>query len=256
MVIKLSKRLQQIADYVPVGCRMADIGSDHALLPAYLAKSKLITYAVAGEVNRGPYEAAERQVQTYALESIVQVRMGDGLAVLQPGEVECITIAGMGGSLMVSILDADPCKLTGVKRLVLQPNVGEDLVRIWLRTHGWLLLQETILEEDGKIYEILVAERREATELAAADEQMYAPRTLKCGLVLDTNRLIQMGPYLTNKPCNVFIQKWQGEVRKQERVIQTMAKAEAGEVEAKRREFEQQKLALEEIIECLQKEQL
>ena len=254
MVIKLSKRLQQIADYVPNGCRMADIGSDHALLPAYLAKSKLITYAVAGEVNRGPYEAAQRQVQTYALEQIVHVRMGDGLAVLQAGEVDCITIAGMGGSLMVSILDADPSKLTGVKKLILQPNVGEDLVRIWLRSHGWLLLQETILEEDGKIYEILVAERREASELEAADEEMYAPRQLKCGLVLDTKRLLEMGPYLTRQPSNVFIQKWQGEVRKQERVIQTMAKAEAGEVEVKRREFEQQKLALEEIIECLQKE--
>lgn len=256
MVIKLSRRLQQIADLVPVGSRMADIGSDHALLPAYLAKSKLITYAVAGEVNRGPYEAAKRQVQTYALEPIVQVRMGDGLAVLQPDEVDCITIAGMGGSLMVSILDADPRKLSGVKRLVLQPNVGEDLVRIWLRTHGWLLLQETILEEDGKIYEILVAEPREASELAVADEQMYAPRTLACRLVLDTDRLLQMGPYLTDERSDVFIRKWKGEVLKQERVIRTMAKAEAEEVEAKRRDFEQQKLALEEIIECLQKEQL
>ncbi|MGZ9585031.1 tRNA (adenine(22)-N(1))-methyltransferase [Paenibacillus marinisediminis] len=255
MIIKLSRRLQQIADLVPNGCRMADIGSDHALLPAYLAKSGLITYAVAGEVNRGPYEAAERQVQTYALEKMVHVRLGDGLAVIEQGEVDCITIAGMGGSLMVSILNAAPEKLAGVTRLVLQPNVGEDLVRRWLREHDWLLVHETILEEDGKIYEVLVADRTEAAAATEAYAAIYKPRQLDCGIMLDEQWLLLMGPFLTQEPSEVFLRKWKGELQKQEKIIMTMAKAEADEVEVRRRHFEKHKATLEGILRCWQKEQ-
>lgn len=255
MNLKLSKRLKQIADFVPVNCRMADIGSDHALLPSYLAKEGLITYAVAGEVNKGPFEAAQRQVSSYALGKTIEVRLGDGLAVIESGEVDCITIAGMGGSLMVSILDADPSKLVGVRRLVLQPNVGEDLVRRWLRKHHWNLAEEVILEEDGKIYEVLVADAASSDDFALADAKLYAERILPCGLKLDEKWLLLMGPYLTESPTEAFLLKWQLEINKQEKIMQTMAKSDAEEIEHKRRQFEQYKNALEGFIACWQKVQ-
>ncbi|MCM3289313.1 class I SAM-dependent methyltransferase [Paenibacillus sp. MER 180] len=254
MNIKLSKRLQWIADWVPEGSKLADIGSDHALLPSYLAKQGIISYGVAGEVNQGPYEAARRQVLGSRLENIVQVRLGDGLAVLEPNEVDCISIAGMGGSLIVSILSTQPEKLEGVKRLILQPNVGEDTVRRWLRKEGWALLKEHILEEDGKIYEVLLAERQfESAETHNA--RLYESRPLLCGKTLSEEWLLQFGPLLSQAPTDVFFEKWKREVAKRERVLRTMEQAESEEAKQRREVFVQNKAELEAIIECLRKGQ-
>ncbi|MEW9104046.1 tRNA (adenine(22)-N(1))-methyltransferase TrmK [Paenibacillus sp.] len=256
MNIKLSKRLQWIADWVPEGSKLADIGSDHALLPSYLAKEGKISYGVAGEVNQGPYEAARRQVLGSRLEHIVQVRLGDGLAVLEPNEVDCISIAGMGGSLIVSILSAQPDKLEGVQRLILQPNVGEDTVRRWLRKEGWNLLKEHILEEEGKIYEVLLAERQpDAEAVEAYNARLYEARTLSCGLPLTEEWLLQFGPLLSQAPTEVFFEKWKREVGKRERVLRTMEQAESEEAMQRREVFMQNKAELEAIIECLRKVQ-
>jgi tRNA (adenine22-N1)-methyltransferase len=134
--IVLSKRLKTIADYCPAGSRVADIGSDHALLASYLLANGLASFVIAGELNDGPYQAAREQVAKLAAADRASVRKGDGLAVLAPGETDVICIAGMGGQLIASILERGKAKLPGVKRLILQPNVGEEVVRRWLLDNG------------------------------------------------------------------------------------------------------------------------
>ncbi|MCL6458954.1 MAG: class I SAM-dependent methyltransferase, partial [Gorillibacterium sp.] len=189
-MIKLSKRLQMIADHVPSESRLADIGSDHALLPVYLVTQGKVPFAVAGEVNPGPFQAAVKQVQAAGLEQIIRVRKGDGLAVLEPEEVNVVTIAGMGGSLIASILASSTDKLRHVERLILQPNVAEDQVRRFLIDHHWLLIDEEIIEEDGKIYEILVAIRHpQADSLNAA---LYRPQVFGA-ITADYQLLMRMG---------------------------------------------------------------
>lgn len=254
MNIKLSQRLQWIADWVPEGGKLADIGSDHALLPSYLADSGRITFSVAGEANQGPYEAARRQIMGSKLEHIVDVRLGDGLAVLKPNEVDCISIAGMGGSLIVNILSAQPEKLEGVRRLILQPNVGEDIVRRWLRREGWALVQEHILQEDGKIYEVLLAERLSGL-VKEYNVRLYAPRLLSCGMTLSEEWLLELGPILSQAPSEVFFEKWKREIAKRDRVLHTMELAERDEVKQRREQLAQNKAKLGGIIECLRMEE-
>lgn len=248
-MIQLSKRLGKIAEKVVPGSRLADIGSDHALLPAFLAKQGIISGGVAGEVNPGPLAAARKQIAESGLKQIVSVRGGNGLEVIAPGEVDTITIAGMGGALIADILEAGRVagKLAGVTRLILQPNVGEELVRKWLRTHGWALRGEELLEEDGKLYEILWAEPGEDAP------ELYGELEMVGFGVIHASDWLQFGPYLLREASSVFLDKWQRETVKLERVLQSIGRSGLEEARVKGEAVLQEITRLKELIVCLQK---
>ena len=101
----------------------------------------------------------------------------------------------MGGRLIATILEEGLDKLANVERLILQPNNREDELRSWLQEHGFQIVAESILEEAGKFYEILVVEAGEM-KLSASDTRF--------------------GPFLSKESSPVFVQKWQREASKLE----------------------------------------
>ncbi|WLD92105.1 tRNA (adenine(22)-N(1))-methyltransferase TrmK [Alkalihalobacillus sp. AL-G] len=219
MSISISKRLMKVADYIPTGGSMADIGSDHAYLPCYCVQNSIVTKAIAGEVNDGPYRSACTQVKNSELEGNIEVRLGDGLDVIASGEVSTVVIAGMGGQLIQNILEKGKNKLTGVQRLVLQPNVGARFVRSWLQENNWKLINEAILEEDDKIYEIVVAEPSDTVK------------------PMDKAELL-LGPFLINENNPAFKKKWKREMDNWERVLTQLERAlPSNEIEDKKKEL-------------------
>ncbi|WP_214820292.1 MULTISPECIES: tRNA (adenine(22)-N(1))-methyltransferase TrmK [unclassified Exiguobacterium] len=205
----LDRRLKQVVDYIPKGSVLADIGSDHAYVPCYALQQGIISKGIAGEVNVGPMEAAKAQVDLIGAREVIDVRLGDGLAVLQEDEATCISICGMGGSLIRSILEAGKEKLGAVERLILQPNVDGQHVRSWLLENGYILVEEAIVEENDKVYEILVGEK--------GTETMYSDNL--------TERTWQLlfGPYLIQERPEAFKLKWSREADKLEYVLGQMA---------------------------------
>ena len=156
----LDDRLQALADFVPEGARAADIGTDHGYLAVALIEQGKSSFVVAGDKNRGPYEAAKRTVHEYAIsEEQISVRLGDGLEVVKPGEVDTVCIAGMGGILMNTILEASPEVTEALETLVLQPMNGAPELREWLYDHEWHIVDENLVIDDGRIYEIIKAEK-------------------------------------------------------------------------------------------------
>ncbi|CEG27891.1 tRNA (adenine(22)-N(1))-methyltransferase [Bacillus sp. B-jedd] len=230
---QLSMRLATVAAFVPEGAKLADIGSDHAYLPCYLANKGLISSAIAGEVVEGPYLSAKKQVEAEGLDDIIQVRMGNGLEVISSNDADCITIAGMGGALIAEILEAGKDKLGQITRLVLQPNVSAISVREWLRDNGWELIDEAILEEDGKIYEILAAEK-------GIPDKPYESG-LEKGLLF--------GPFLLKRKNEVFTKKWSFEKENWQRIVKQLDQARETEEAKKKKEeiFEKIKL-VEEVL--------
>lgn len=93
----LSKRLAAVAAQVPKGSRLADIGSDHAYLPAHLLMAQQIDFAVAGEVVEGPFENMLKEVEHRGLADHLLPRLANGLdAIRKEDRIDTITIAGMG----------------------------------------------------------------------------------------------------------------------------------------------------------------
>ncbi|WP_243386298.1 tRNA (adenine(22)-N(1))-methyltransferase [Bacillus kexueae] len=222
--IQLSKRLHAVANYIPKQAVLADIGSDHAYLPSYALLNGLCKRAIAGEVNEGPYQSARAQVKRLNLQESIDVRKGNGLSVLEENEATCVTIAGMGGTLIKTILDEGKDKLSSVERLILQPNIHAIEIRKWLFENEWVLIDEMILEEDGKIYEVLVAEKGN-------------PNTAYEGLSLETAML--MGPFLMKKKNDVYAKKWTHELRHWENVYDQLQQASDNEsLKAKKEEVE------------------
>jgi tRNA (adenine22-N1)-methyltransferase len=251
-MIQLSKRLRMIAEKIEHGSRLADIGSDHALLPAFLAQKGIVAAAVAGELNPGPYEAALKQIKDAGLGSVVTVRRGNGLEVVKPGEVDTVTIAGMGGNLIVEILTdgRNAGKLKGVRRLVLQPNVGEEAVRRFLSLNSWSLLGEDILGEDGKIYEILLAEK---VEQAPQPAELYAEQVLEGFGRITEEDWYRFGPYLLREASPVFVEKWGREINKLTRIAESLAQSELEEARQKRESVLEDITRLKELVACLQR---
>ena len=192
----ISKRLELVASFVLQGAILLDVGSDHAYLPIELVERGQIKSAIAGEVVEGPYQSAVKKVEAHGLKEKIQVRLANGLAAFEEADqVSVITIAGMGGRLIATILEEGLDKLASVQRLILQPNNREDDLRIWLQENGFQIVAESILEEAGKFYEILVVETGQM-KLSASD--------------------VRFGPFLSKELNPVFVQKWQKEAVKLE----------------------------------------
>lgn len=203
----LSNRLATVASYVPKGSRLADIGTDHAYLPVNLLKRGLIAGGVAGEVVRGPFENAAHEIQREGLTDRLTARLANGLKAIEPADqIDTVVIAGMGGTLITQILTQDFDRLAGVNRLILQPNVGEMVVRRFLMTHGFQLVTEEILAEDGHTYEVLVADRAEQP-------------------VIYNDEDLRFGPYLLREHSTIFIAKWQRELVRTEAVLKQVQQA-------------------------------
>lgn len=203
----LSKRLKTVASFVTKGARLADIGSDHAYLPAYLALNKQITFAIAGEVVKGPFENAQNEILKEGLTGVVQARLKDGLAAVElTDNIDTITICGMGGPLIADILQAGKAKLQNHPRLILQPNVGEKNVRLFLDANGYTIKAEEILAEDGHTYEIIVADWTGAEPSLSELDLLF-------------------GPALRQEQNQVFKAKWTREKDKLKKVLAQMQKA-------------------------------
>lgn len=153
--MELSKRLEAVASLVSRGNRLADVGTDHGYIPIALVERQWIPSAIALDINRGPLERASLHIREHGLEEKIQTRLSDGVNKLRLGEVDAVVIAGMGGPLLQNILSAGKDVLSSVKELVLQPQSEIGGVRHFLEANNYEILEEKMIEEDGKFYPMM-----------------------------------------------------------------------------------------------------
>lgn len=196
-------------------------------MPIYLVQRGIAVQAIAGEVNKGPFLGAERNVRSHGLKESISVRHGNGLAVLTAGEVDAITVSGMGGGTIREILANGIDKLEGVARLILSPQGDGDSLRRWLIEHGWQIVEEDMLEEDDKIYEIVVAERGE--------------------MVLADPLALEFGPLLLQRKHPLILARAEYELSKITLALKGLENARGESGQARRDALQQRRKQLEEV---------
>lgn len=168
MKLELSPRLGAIAGLVPDGCGcLADIGTDHGYVPVSLLLEGKIRRAVAADIGALPLDHARRTAGQYGVTEKLDFRLGDGLAVLEPGEAEVIVIAGMGGDAITEILAAAPWSRAG-PLLLLQPMSKAEVLRAFLPENGYAVLAERLVQDKGVLYPILTVRGGEMPPVSAA----------------------------------------------------------------------------------------
>lgn len=153
--VKLSKRLFAAASLVNESGTLADIGTDHAYVPIYLCQEKRISAAIAMDIGNGPLLRAKNNIESAGLSHCIETRLSDGAAALTEGEADSILIAGMGGGVMMHILENGSSIFQAAKEVILQPQSKLREVRIYLTRHGFAVRNEDMVCEDGKFYPMM-----------------------------------------------------------------------------------------------------
>ena len=190
--MKLSDRMQVIADHVEAGDIVADIGTDHGQIPVWLFARGICPRAILSDISEGSIRKAEETAAAYQFGRGLSFRTGDGLQVLESGEADTVIIAGMGGKLIRQILDRDREHTMSFRKFIMQPRKGSGPLRKWLLEHGFLIAGEDVVREGHFIPEVITAispafadagteddagaaeersEHRRTMDLAAADRE-------------------------------------------------------------------------------------
>lgn len=194
-MIQINKRLTKVSEYLNHN-KLADIGSDHAYLPIYAIQNNLVKEAIAGEVVKGPFLAAQKNTELHGLSKSIEIKLGDGLEVIND-TVDVITICGMGGPLIAQILDEGKEELTHYPDLILQANIHALPIRQVLQKLGYGIETEQLIKDKKHIYEIIVAKKGK--------------------MQLNENEL-NFGPKLMLEKDELFYEKWNREIESLENI--------------------------------------
>jgi tRNA (adenine22-N1)-methyltransferase len=205
-----------VGDLIPAGARLADVGTDHAYLPAALILEGKIPSAIAADLRQGPLSRARVTVRTYGLTGQISFRLCDGLSGIQPEEVDAVSIAGMGGETIAAILEAAPWTRERDIPLTLQPMSSMPDLRGWLGENGYQIIEERLAREGDTLYTALSVRAGKMDPLTPAEQWVgrNTPQPLR----------------------GVWLDFWQNKV---ERALQGLSKAKQTGGEARAEELRQ-----------------
>ncbi|MDD4298565.1 MAG: class I SAM-dependent methyltransferase [Bacilli bacterium] len=172
-MIKLSKRLLVIASYISNHAKMVDIGCDHALLDIYLVNRYPKLKAIAVDVRPGAIDQARRNLEKFKMTGAIDLRLGDGLEVVEKDEIDTIVMSGLGCSKIVEILTKDKSKLSNVNDLIIQSNTDYYDLRKTISSFGYFIVDEQLVKENKIIY--LIIHFRKGNKKYSKRDYLYGP---------------------------------------------------------------------------------
>lgn len=149
---KLGPRLEAVARFIPYGSRVADVGTDHGLLPIWLRIRGISPFVIASDIHPGPLNSARRNAEKYGVSGI-SFRLCPGLRDILQSEVDAVVLAGMSGETICSILQ-DAGWDWERKHLILEANTKQPELLTWLYQNGLHLEGEQLIAEKDRYYRV------------------------------------------------------------------------------------------------------
>lgn len=199
MICTLPNRLKTIADLIKKVEVVADIGTDHGLLPIYLIQNKKASKVYASDIAIMPLNKAKENIDKYGLKEYIYPILSDGLQSI-PKEVEVVVIAGMGGHLIASIIHQ---RLINYPTLIVQANSHVEILRKELLYSSYEIVEEKLIFEKGKYYEIIKAKW-------SSKKLNYNDLELK------------YGPILLKNKDDIFMQRCKNQLKQYENIFKEL----------------------------------
>jgi len=174
--VRLSPRLMAAASFVPRGARLADVGTDHGLVPAFLALEGRCDYIVASDIREGPLSAAVRTAEKSGVADRIDFRLADGLRGMETLSLDTLLIAGMGGETIAAMLERAPWTAEERVTLLLQPQSKLPEVSDLLSRLRKPVTDAALARDAGRLYLVMKASGSGDYTPTAAEK--YAPRVL------------------------------------------------------------------------------
>lgn len=172
--IRLRPRLFAAAELLQNVRTVADIGCDHGRLSAAILQCGAAQRVIAADISPASIEKASALARLTGLINRMDVRLGDGLTVLSPGEADAVVMCGIGGTLIVQLLTAVPVPLMGARLAVFQPMRGVEDLRRYLFVNGFRIVRDVIIPDAGRLYQVFSAERGRDVLPAGWPEDCFA----------------------------------------------------------------------------------
>ena len=155
-MIKLPKRLETIANIVPLNSNIIDIGCDHGLLDIYLCQKGISQKIIASDINKSALSNAIANIKKEKLERSIETRLGDGLnTIKESDQINTAIISGMGAHTIVGILKNNLNNLKKINTIIIQSNTKNYFLRKEITKLNYLIADEKIVKDKDKIYIII-----------------------------------------------------------------------------------------------------
>lgn len=229
--MQLSTRLAAIAQFVPKQSHVIDVGTDHAYIPIYLVEQGIALSCLATDINKGPLEKAKKNLVAHQLEQKIKLMQTNGVEGVTADQGEVLMISGMGGYLIIDILQRGHELVRKMKKLILQPQQDIVEVRKYLHQIGFRIEAEAFVEDDEKYYTVI-----SAVPGKECYEKAYEYAYGKC--------LIEQK--------NEVLKEWvEMKLAKQEGIYQSLFKQDSEGAKRRQNELREEIAVLREVEKCL-----
>lgn len=227
--MEISKRLTWILDKMDKCEVIMDVGTDHGYIPIELIKRNIAEKVIASDINKDPLKKAKLNISLEGLSSKIDLRLGGGLEPLKDNEAQGILIAGMGGNLIRDILENDISKVKNIDYLILQPAQNPEVLREYLYSGNYEVIDEDICLDEGKFYELFKVKYKENNSTKLEDI------------------FYEISPLLLKKKSEVFKQYLEEKAAKYKKVS-SFIKDETEHALARKEELNNKVKAIEDLL--------